>query len=374
MLRGKINLTLLIGVVPVPVPQPITDAITSIQIKTATGEASGFQITFAFSNDSPLNTILILLGQVGPFIRTMIIVSVNGNQNVLIDGVITNHQVTPNVQTGQAVLTVTGSDPTALMDYIDFSGIPYPAMPAEARVALVIAKYAFFGLIPMVIPSIFFDVPIPTNRIPVHQGSDLSYIHKLSKEVGYVFYIEPGPVPGMNIAYWGPEVKAGPVQPALSINMDIHSNVESLSFSFNGDNQSMPIVLIQNELTKMPIPIPIPNISLLNPPLAAIPPIPTKFPILKDTAHLNPVRALTKGLAEASGSADAVTGTGSLNVVRYGHILKARSLVGVRGAGNAFNGLYYVKSVTHNIKPGEYTQDFTLTRNGLVSTVPSVPV
>jgi hypothetical protein len=151
-----------------------------------------------------------------------------------IDGrCITKHQVTPNVQTRQAVLTVTGSDPTALMDYIDFSGIPYPAMPAEARVALVIAKYAFFGMIPMVIPSLFFDVPIPTNRIPVHEGSDLSYINKLSKEVGYVFYIEPGPVPGMNIAYWGPEVKVGAVQPALNINR-IYIRMPALSFSSMG--------------------------------------------------------------------------------------------------------------------------------------------
>ena len=44
----------------------------------------------------------------------------------------------------------------------------------------------------------------------------------------------------------------------------------------------------------------------------------------------------------------------------------------MRGAGPAFDGLYYVKSVTHKIKRGEYKQNFTLTRNGLVSTVPTV--
>jgi len=44
----------------------------------------------------------------------------------------------------------------------------------------------------------------------------------------------------------------------------------------------------------------------------------------------------------------------------------------VRGAGPAFDGLYYVKRVSHKIKRGEYKQDFTLTRNGLVSTVSSV--
>ena len=47
---------------------------------------------------------------------------------------------------------------------------------------------------------------------------------------------------------------------------------------------------------------------------------------------------------------------------------------GVRGAGDAFDGLYYVKSVTHNIRRGEYKQDFTLTRNGVLSTVSTVPV
>ena len=47
-------------------------------------------------------------------------------------------------------------------------------------------------------------------------------------------------------------------------------------------------------------------------------------------------------------------------------------LVGVRGVGLAYDGLYYVKSVTHSIKPGEYKQSFTLARNGLVSITPVV--
>jgi hypothetical protein len=60
-------------------------------------------------------------------------------------------------------------------------------------------------------------------------------------------------------------------------------------------------------------------------------------------------------------------------VLRYGGLLKPRRLVGVRGAGLAFDGLYYITSVTHSIKIGEYKQSFTLARNGLVSTVPTVP-
>ena len=54
-------------------------------------------------------------------------------------------------------------------------------------------------------------------------------------------------------------------------------------------------------------------------------------------------------------------------------MLKARKLVGVRGAGDAFDGLYFVRSVTHKIQRGEYKQDFELVRNGLVSITPRVP-
>ncbi|HLJ35927.1 MAG TPA: hypothetical protein VKU38_19875, partial [Ktedonobacteraceae bacterium] len=71
-------------------------------------------------------------------------------------------------------------------------------------------------------------------------------------------------------------------------------------------------------------------------------------------------------------SADVVSGSGQLDVVRYGQPLKARGLVGVRGASLAYDGLYYVTSVTHNIKRGEYKQSFNLVRDGLLPNVPRV--
>ena len=80
------------------------------------------------------------------------------------------------------------------------------------------------------------------------------------------------------------------------------------------------------------------------------------------------------GLATASKAADGVTANGSLDVLRYGRLLKARKLVGVRGVGVLYNGLYYVEKVTSNIKRGEFKQSFNLSRNGLLSTVPRVSV
>ncbi|GAB4205475.1 MAG: hypothetical protein OHK0022_31610 [Roseiflexaceae bacterium] len=374
MLNG-IHLTLLIGpVVPVPVPQEVLEALNSIQITTSSEGPSGFQLTFTLSNRSPLHTLFLLAGGAAPpMIRVVIVVTLNGLPEVLIDGVMTNHQVAPGNDAGHATLTVTGEDLSRVMDYIDFSGVPFPGMPPEARVALILTKYAFLGVIPLVIPSVLVDLPIPVKRIPRQQGKDLAYIKALASEVGYVFYVEPGPAPGASVAYWGPEIRVGVPQPALNTNMDAHTNVESLSFSYNSESKKLPVLFIQNEETKVPIPIPLPDITPLSPPLGLIPPIPKNIEPIDGTGKLSPVRAAVIGMTKAARSSDAVSGTGTLDVLRYGRVLKARRLVGVRGAGTAFDGLYFVKSVTHSIKRGEYKQNFTLVRNGLISTVPRVP-
>ena len=377
--NASVHLSLLIGpVVPAPVPAMMIDALESATVTSAAGTPSGFQLRFKVNSKSELNTIfLIAVGQntsVGtPPLRVVLIVTLKGRPQPLFDGVVTNVEVQAGQGSQPGSITVTGEDLTKVMDMRDFSGLPYPAMPVEARVALICAKYAAFGIIPLPIPALFPDVPIPTERIPAQQGTDLDYLRQLADEVGHVFYIEPGEVPMTNIAYFGPEIKVGPPQPALNIDMDAHTNVESLSFSFDPTKGVLPVVYIQNQLTRVPIPIPIPNLNPLQPPLGLLPAPIANLKTLKDTAKMNPMQAISKGLEEAKKSQDAVSGTGSLDVLRYGRLLKPRKLVGVRGAGVAYDGLYYVQSVTSTLRRGEIKQQFDLTRNGLVSITPTVP-
>jgi hypothetical protein len=134
-----------------------------------------------------------------------------------------------------------------------------------------------------------------------------------------------------------------------------------------------PLVYLQNEMTGVVMKLGIPGVNPLNPPLGAVAPGPQKTEPLQYTAKLPPAQALMAGYAKAAETADVVTGDGTLSVLRYGSILQARQLVGVRGAGLAFDGLYYVDSTKHQIKLGEYKQSFTLKRNALVSSVPFVP-
>jgi hypothetical protein len=376
----SVQLTLMIGpVIPLTVPRPVLDALTEVEITVQDVDQSGFKLTFTIDKQSPLQILFLLTGGMPLlFLRVVIVVTVNGVSNVLIDGVITDNQISPGDKGSNSTMTIFGKDLTVLMDQSDQTGFPFPACPADARVTLLLLKYALFGIVPLVIPSVLLFIPLPIDQIPSQQGTDLQYIQYLADAAGYVFYIDPGPLPGRSKAYWGPQIKVGPVQAALSADMDAYTNVESLHFSFNQEQNKIPLVYIYNSETGISIPIPLPPITPLNPPLGLIPPLPTNLippdlsPLRDDLAKRPIPEAIMMGLAAAAKNAEAVSCNGSLDVTRYGAVLKARQLVGVRGAGPAFDGLYYVKSVTHKIKRGEYKQDFTLTRNGLVSTVPTV--
>jgi hypothetical protein len=193
-----------------------------------------------------------------------------------------------------------------------------------------------FGVTPEVIPVPAPDIPIPVMQTPAQKETDFKYLDDLAKDVGYVFYLVPGPLPGMSQAYWGPQTRFGVPQTALNVNLDSWTNVETLNFRYESQKAVLPIVFIQDSVSKAPIPIPIPPVTPFSPPmgLAVMPPQKTEF--LSDTSKLNPAVALMKGFARVTETSDVVVGDGTLDVMRYGQPLRARSLVGVRGAGIEF--------------------------------------
>lgn len=372
MLKG-IHLTLMIGpAVPLPVPQSVLDSLTAIQV-TSGGTRSGFQLTFAVSKNSPLMTTMLPAGYFDPIVtRVIVVVTLGGIPNVLMDGMVTRQEISPSSEPGQSKITITGEDLSVLMNIVQMK-VPYPALPEFARINLILAKYLAFGIVPLVIPPAISPIPLPTDRNPVQTATDLEYIQGIASDCGFVFYVNPGPVPGTSLAYFGPDIRIPNPQPALSVNMDVQTNVESLSFSLDGLAKKLRIFTILDPIThKIPIPIPMPDISILKPPLGARLTPPAKVVFSDDFAGLSTDVALQKALGYSFSSSQAISGNGSLDVLRYGHVLQSRQLVGVRGAGTAYDGMYYVDSVTHNLKRGEYKQSFTLSRDGLISLTPRV--
>src|SRR4029453_5973767 len=94
--------------------------------------------------------------------------------------------------------------------------------------------------------------------------------------------------------------------------------------SYDSERRNLPAILVQNQATKAPIPIPVPDITPLNPPLGIGHPLPEGRDWIEGTAKLSPIRAAAIGLTKAARATDAVSATGTLDVIRYGGTLKAR--------------------------------------------------
>ncbi len=265
---NRAYLTLLIGgIVPLPAPQPVVDALLSAQVTISSDQRSGFQLVFGMSRSSTLSRVLLPTGYFDPQTRVILIMTVNGVPNVIMDGFILRQEMTPSNDLGKSTLTVTGEDVSVMMSLQEVKML-YPVLSENLIVTTILAKYLMYGLIPLAIPPIFPNVTDPLEQIPAQSETDLDYINKLAKRVGYVFFVVPGPLPGANLAYFGPEVRIGIPQPALNINMDQYSNVESLSFSIDGSSREQLAIAIQEPITGLTIPIPLPDLTPLSPPMA----------------------------------------------------------------------------------------------------------
>jgi hypothetical protein len=122
--------------------------------------------------------------------------------------------------------------------------------------------------------------------------------------------------------------------------------------------------------------MPVQTFASTRPPLSTMPAWLVNQPNVRTVRFrddgLNIMQALARAQAITDASVDSVTADGVLDGLRYGDVLQARGVVGVRGAGYTYDGFFYVKSVTHNIKRGEYKQRFSLTREGTGSISPAV--
>src|SRR3569832_106665 len=171
-LKG-VSLTLLVGPVAVaPAPRAVIDALESAQVTQAVGQRSGFQIVFAYSKSSPIAKTLLPSGFFDPLVRVILVATLNGVPKVLADGPIKRQDVVASSRPGESKLTITGEDVSGYMGLIDGTGFVFPAMPPFARVALLMAKYALFGVVPVPIPAIFQSADSPTEKYAHQQGTD----------------------------------------------------------------------------------------------------------------------------------------------------------------------------------------------------------
>jgi hypothetical protein len=357
-----IRLQLLIGrqALPAPAPYEVVDALISLSVTNNDRQRDGFQMEFSLGKDSSLEYGLLKSGLLDFPNRVIIMMIFGALPQVLIDGIITDLQIVSSNEPGRSTLHVTGEDLSVLLSFDDQN----QTHANQSDSTIVRQLLARAGFRPQVTEA--SDTPSDRERLTTQPCNNLQFIRNLAQRNSFVFYVEPTDVPGVNLAYWGPEQRQGERQPALVVNMGPNSNVDTpINFHLNALGPAEPEVSIIEPFTKLPLPIPLPS-SLL-PSLSSDPVKPLRKTKSRDAANLSFAQALLRATTGSIDSSDAIEATGEVDAVRYGRALRARRLVDVAGAGPSYDGTYYVEKVVHNIRRfprGEYKMNFTLKRGG----------
>ena len=363
------NLVLLLGkTVPKSVPSRINEAMSSIEITQNLGDRSGFQVSFQLNRvelseqlDDPLVKEVLL----EPFSRMILGLTIDGTPEVLIDGIITHHQV-HYTDEGEIVFVVTGEDVSIMMD-LEEKSVLHPSQAEHTIATKIISTYSRYGLIPSVKAPPTIDTPTPTERMPSQQDTDLAYLRQMAERFGYVFYIRPGPTSGKNTAYWGPARSTETPLPPLTVDMGSFTNIGSINLRLDALAATTVTGKLQDRKTN--------NVQSINISKSQRPPLTDRSALsLQSSALITQFRgtghAQTRGTALAQATVDrsidrAVTLTGTLDTLVYGSILKVGRSIAVRGMGNTHDGQYIVQQVSHSIANNNYTQQFTLFRDGV---------
>lgn len=367
---------------PQPVPMLLTEALHSVEVTYSDDSRSGFQLVFQIGRSGKQDLQdykLINHPLLKVFNRVVLIVTVNATARVLMDGIIMNQQFSPSAEPGQSTLTLTGEDVSVMMDRKK-NPLDHPAQDEATIVRMVVANYSEYGLTPDITPPRTKGAPTKSERVPVQTETDLKYLESLAKRYGYVFYIVPGPKVGENTAYWGPPPRSPrpfqtvSIQKPITLHMGSFSNTNSINVQFDAQGATQIKGRFKDPKTGRTQPI---NVRASDRPrLAKQSALDTQksqgiqqVQTFAET-EFDPSRARDRaqGIVNQAGD-DAVTVTGELDTVQYGDLLQLRGLVGLRGVGYNHDGIYYVKKVTHRIQRGEYKQSFTITREGLGTTI-----
>ena len=358
---------------PQPLARELLENVEQVSVTHQDGGRSGFQLTLVAARDrgSGRDDFAPLVGhtfKIGN--RLQLTATLGAASHVLMDGIVTNLQLQPAAEPNASRLTVTGEDLSVMLDLVEVQ-LPFPGLSDWMIAGTILAGFSALGVVPMIIPHPSDLQPLPTKKIPQRNGTFLGILNEMAERWGYSFYVEPGPRRGSSVAYWGPPVRAGTPQKALTWRMGADSNLGSIQFQSDGTKPAFFYGLVQEQNSNALVPLP--GLPFTGQPLARLPSYVGNLPfvaarLLEDDEGGNVLKAVARATAEQFRSMKAaVIASGELDVARYGDLLRARGLVDVRGAGTTMDGSWYVQSTTHTITRGSWKQSFNLEREGTIA-------
>lgn len=277
----------------------------------------------------------------------------------LISGYITHVRPNFDPDLSRCTLEIWGMDGTVLMDREE----KLHAWPNETDSSIAAQIFDLYGFASVVEDTqVVHDAAVSTI---IQRETDIQFLKRLALRNGFECYVE-----GTTGFFRKPQVDAPP-QPVLAVHYGAETNVNRLTFEVNALTPTH-VTMFQVDRTSKEV-LEATATGSQHKPLGATgspppPGIPHGQVYVSRTAatDLPEMAALCQGLVDEG--AWFVTVEGEIAGNQYGHILRPRGTVTIKGVGATYSGVYYVTHVTHTWTPSGYTQFFRAKRNALMPT------
>ncbi len=261
----------------------------------------------------------------------------------------------------QCHLEIWGMDGSVLMDREE----KLKAWPNKKDSDIAAEIFRLYGFSPQVKDTqVIHDEAVSTI---IQRETDMQFLKRLALRNGFECYVEG------DTGYFGPPQVDTPPQPVLAVHFGNETSVERFSIDIDALTPAGVTMFQIDRLNKEVLEATVQGgeqkalgkTDALG--LLATGMDPGQVFLGKNAATGNPeMTALCQGLYHQA--AWFVTGEGEVVANKYGHVLRPRRTVTIKGLGETHSGEYYVTHVTHAFTREGYTQAFRVKRNGLYLT------
>lgn len=347
-----------------PLPLPFLSALTSIEVETSTEQASIFRLNFALSQTTFGDWDLLQFDLFRPTVPVSISVGLGKLlPETLINGYVREARIDNQTRPGASTLKVVGLDATATRMNQREAPTPHPNQSDSTIAQVIFLRY------PPMTTLVFPTAPTRTalDTTTAQRITDIRFLKALARRNAFECYVQPDPLLGIDVGHFHPPQLAVPTQGVLSVNFGMATNMESFDVSYDMLQPTSALALALDPSTKAPSVAP--AFAALEPPLGLEPTlfrvVPPPLARPADTDAANAAELVTESQATVNRSSRALRGSGEVDGIRYGKVLRAGLPVAVRGAGRQYSGNYYVTRVSHSLSTDHYTQRFEAWRNAV---------
>ncbi len=279
----------------------------------------------------------------------------------LITGYVTHLRPLFELDPALCSLEVWAMDESVLMDREE----KLKAWPGktDSEIAKEIFELYGFGVSDVADSQVVHDEEVSTV---IQRETDMQFLKRLALRNGFDCYVDNG-----KAFFQPPQVDAEP-QPVLAVNFGDETNVDRFRVEVNA---LVPSQVAMSQIERQGKEVldetaesgqqPLGKIGAGALPAAGI--APGRIHVARSSTTGSPeMAALCQGLFQRAEW--FVSAEGEIAASRYGHVLRPRLPVTLKGVSETYSGVYLVRHVTHSFHPGGYNQLFKAQRNALMPT------